>query len=232
MLKLNLQFFGGRGASGGAGLEDGPTPGGGGGSNARYGQPNTPQMMPKPNSIEGIMGAKGRPRSVKDALENINPDIRKVDALSYEDYQANCQRCAVTFELARRGYNVEAEATRSNDIYPSGGNYLKAFKNATYTNVGATTTNAVNKNVLNNMSKWGEGSRAIVEVSNAKGGHAFNVEYHRGKLYYYDAQTNSKYDPARVFNHVNRKAVRIVRTDNLALGNASDLANLVRKKRS
>lgn len=227
MIKLNLQLFGGRGAGSG-GLEDGPIPGGGGGADARYGQPHTPQMRPPAPTIEGQIGQKGKPQSPQEAMERVNPDIKAVDAMSYEDYTSNCQRCVVAYELNRRGYNVEAESTFQNDPYPRG-RWLTAFEGATQESVGATTNNKVNKNITEKMSDWGNGSRAIVSVQNGRGGHVFNVEYRNGKLNYYDAQTNSRYDPKRVFNHVNKQRVMITRTDNLPIGD--NVRDMVRKSR-
>lgn len=228
-MEMNLQFFGGRGSGSGGGLEDGPTPGGGGGSEARYGQPHTPQMRPPAPTIEGQIGTQGKPQSPSEAMERVNPDRRALDAMSYEDYTSNCQRCVVAYELNRRGYNVEAEATFQNDPYPRGNHWMTAFEGAKSEAVGATTNNKVNSNIQSKMSDWGNGSRAIVQVNNARGGHVFNVEYRNGKLNYYDAQTNSRYDPKRVFNHVDKREVRIVRTDNLAI--ADNVRDMVRKSR-
>ena len=163
------------------------------------------------------------------AMERVNPDRNKLDALSYADYTENCQRCVIAYELNRRGYNVEAEATYEKDLYPRGGNWMKAFKGAKSESVGATTTNKVNSNIIDKMKGWGEGSRGVVQVHNARGGHVFNVEYRGGKLYYYDAQVNKRYKPESVFKHVNKNDVRVVRVDNLAIND--DTRNLVRKSR-
>lgn len=220
--------MGGRGSSS-SNLADGPIPGGGGGNGAQYGQPNTPQMPPAP-TIEGQIGGQGAPQSPSKAMERVNPDIKSVDAMNYEDYQSNCQRCVVAYELNRRGYNVEAEATYRNDPYPRGGQWMSAFQGAKSEGVGGTTNAKVNKNIQAKMAGWGDGSRGIVRVNNSRGGHVFNVEYRNGKLYYYDAQHNIRYDPARVFNHVNKKDVAIVRTDNLKL--SDNVRHMVRKSRS
>lgn len=224
----------GRGSSkiGDGTLADGPVPGGGGSGsgNGKYGQPNTPQMRPPAPTVEMQIGEKGRPQSAKAAMERANPDINAVDAMEYEDYQANCQRCVIAYELNRRGYNVEAEATASNDTYPSGGHWKTAFNGAKSEGVGASTTAAVNKNIKDKMSGWGDGSRGIVEVSGRGGGHVFNVEYHKGKLSYYDAQHNVQYDPKRVFNHVTKSRVSVVRTDNLSIGD--NVRDMVRQSRT
>ena len=217
--------MGGRGTS--SGLQDGPTPGGGNGK-LLYGQPNTPQMPPAP-TIRGQIGDKGKPQSPADAMKRVNPDIKAVDAMNYADYQENCQRCVIAYELNRRGYNVEAEATFERDSYPYAERYLTAFKGAKSEGVGATTTAEVNKNIIGKMSTWGEGSRGIVYISGTKGAHVFNVEYRGGKLYYYDAQHNLKYDPARVFNHCTKSTVRVTRVDNLPI--EKNVRDLVRKSR-
>ena len=163
-------------------------------------------------------------------MEKTNPDRRALDAMDYEDYQSNCQRCVVAYELNRRGYNVEAESTFPNDPYPRGNYWMTAFNGAKSERVGATTNNKVNKNIQEKMNGYGNNSRAIVKVNNATGGHVFNVENKNGKLHYYDAQTNKRYDPKRVFNHVNKKTVEIVRVDNLSLGD--NVRNMVRKSRT
>lgn len=221
--------MGGRGSSSSSGLQDGPIPGGGGGNGAQYGQPNTPQVPPAP-TITGQIGSLGAPQSPAQSMKKANPDIKAVDAMSYEDYQSNCQRCVIAYELNRRGYNVEAEATYRNDPYPRGGQWMTAFKGARSESVGATTNAKVNKNIESKMSGWGDGSRAIVRVNNSRGGHVFNVEYRNGKLNYYDPQHNIRYDPKRVFNHVDKTNVAIVRTDNLSLGD--NVRNMVRKSRT
>lgn len=230
-MKLRLQFFGGRGASGGGdkNLADGPSAGRGGGKNARYGQPNTPISWPKPQGVQTNIGDKGRASSIDEALKTVNPDRRAIDAMDYEDYTANCQRCVIAYELQRRGYKVEAEATFENDTLPSMGNYLNVFDGAKTIAVGASNTKNVNKKIIDNMSQWGNGSRAIVHIANNGGGHVFNVEYSRGKLTYVDAQTGDRYDPARVFNNTNPKNVKITRTDNLKIND--NISKAVRKKR-
>lgn len=226
MIKYNIQFFGGRGAGADSGLSDGPSGGSMGDEETKYGQPNTPLVPPAP-TIEMQLGQKGRAISADEAVKTINPD-RDIE---YGDYSENCQRCAVAFELNRRGYNVEASETYKDDPYPRGNNWTKAFNGGSIESVGGRNASKASSNLLNKMDGWGNGSRGIVTVAygGTNIGHAFNVEYHNGKLHYYDAQTGAKYDPARVFNHVDPKSVKVMRTDNLSLND--DVRNMVRKKR-
>lgn len=218
---FDLQFFGGRGASLGE-LSDGPTPGGGSGKTP-FGQPNTPQVVPTAQ-LRGQIGAKGRPISSVEATKNVNPYYNPM----YGDYSENCQRCVVAYELNRRGYKVEAEASYGDkDPYPRG-RWRNTFKGLQMVNVGARNTAKTNENIKKNMSQWGNGSRAIVEISKRGGGHVFNVEYHNGKLYYYDAQVGKRYDPKRVFDNCTSSATRIARVDNLDIGH--DAIGAVRKR--
>lgn len=226
MIKLNLQFFGGRGSGSGSELSDGPQGGGSGKGKTQWGQPHTPLVVPAP-TIAMQIGEKGRPIPADKAVKSINPDR----TMEYGDYSENCQRCVIAYELNRRGYNVEASESFEKDPYPRGNKWLDAFKGGKLTVVGATTNDKVNKNITAEMQKWGNGSRGIVKIAYTGGGagHVFNVEYSGGKLKYYDAQTGDRYDPKRVFAHVNKKTVQIVRTDNLQLND--DVRNMVRKKR-
>lgn len=214
--------MGGRGASGD--LHDGPS-GGGNNPEKKYGQPGTPQVPPTA-SIRGQIGEKGKPVQAGVAIKKVNPNINS----KYADYSENCQRCVVAYELNRRGYKVEAESTYKSDPYPKGNNWTKAFKNAKLESVGAGTTAKVNEKITQKMKGWGEGSRGIVRVNyNKTSGHVFNVEYRNGKLHYYDAQVGIRYDPKKVFNHVVKSNVQIMRSDNLALN--GDVTKMVRKRR-
>lgn len=213
--------MGGRGA--GLNTADAPTPAGGRGK-TQWGQPNTPVVVPAA-SIRKQIGTKGSPISATKAVKTINPD----HSYEYGDYSENCQRCVVAYELNRRGYKVEASETYEKDPLPYMRNWSNAFKNPKFTKVGAKTTAGVNKNILSEMKSWGEGSRAIVKINKGNNGHVFNVEYHNGKLYYYDAQVGVKYRTSTVFDNSTRSQVEIMRSDNLDL--AQQITKMVRKKR-
>lgn len=216
--------MGGRGAT--APLSDGPR-GGGGNEDTKWGQPDAPVSRPPAPNIRGVIGAKGAPIAANKAVKEINP-YRDVE---YGDYSKNCQRCVVAFELNRRGYKVEAEAAGGKlDPYPHNDYWMSAFQGGKLEHVGASSTAAVNNNITKKMSSWGEGSRGIVEVTypNSNRGHVFNVEYHRGEIYFYDAQTGVRYRKSTVFNHVEQGNVRIMRSDNLKI--ADNVRDMVRKR--
>lgn len=214
------------GSRGSNSLSDGPSDGGGGGD-LKWGQPNAPVSRPPAPTIKGAIGEKGRPISASEAIKEVNP-YRNIE---YGDYSENCQRCVVAFELNRRGYRVEAEAAGgSGDPYPRGNYWATAFQGGKLENVGAGSTAGVNKNISQKMESWGNGSRAIVKVEypGTNNGHVFNVEYHSGKLYYFDAQTGVQYKNRSVFNHVTQGTVQIMRSDKLKI--ADNVRDMVRKR--
>lgn len=186
--------------------------------------------MPPAPTIRGQIGEKGEPQAPLDAMKRANPDRKAVDALSYADYTENCQRCVVAYELNRRGYNVEAEATYEKDLYPVAWRWTRAFKGARVERIGASTSKEISQNLLNKMKQWGEGSRAVVHVDRGKSGHVFNVEYRGGKLYYYDPQTDIRYRPEKVFDRVRKQTVSVVRVDHLKI--TDSVRDLVRKSRT
>lgn len=125
---------------------------------------------------------------------------------SFDAYSSNCQRCVLTYEARRRGYDVTALPTYKGDLLPYGGDYLKGLSNPKTVNVGVSA-----RKVTNQMKSYGDGARSIIHVSNSKGGHVFIAENKGGKIYYIDPQLNGRYtrlDLSMV------SQVRVTRIDN------------------
>lgn len=207
MLKFNLQFFGGNGAS----APDGGTPEGG---NSGGGAPET-VLGPKVYATTAeALGKKGRPMNPEKATLGANPNYHP----AYSAYSENCQRCVVAYEARRRGYDVVAQPTYAGDTMPYANNYANNFVGAKIESVGARNAAGVLKNVQNKMAGYGDGSRGIISVQwkGSRSGHVFNVEQKGGKTIFRDAQTGHSYKPENVFKKVSPKSVEIVRVDNLA----------------
>lgn len=218
--------MGGRGGSSGLLQEDGPQGGGSGNGSLKYNQPNTPQMRPPAPTIRGVIGEKGKPVPVNEAVTKVNTFWDK----EYADYSENCQRCVVAYELNRRGYRVEAEATWQDDPYPRGNHWMTAFRGGKLEGVGGNSTARINNNIISKMKEWGNGTRGIVKVvyPGEHSGHVFNVEYRNGRLYYYDPQTGVTFRNKTVFDHVVKKSVQVMRSDNLDI--ADNVRDMVRKR--
>lgn len=206
MIKLNLQFFGGRGAS----APDGGTPGGSGNSKDNWSDGLGTRVYA---TTAEALGKKGRAMNPEKAALGANPNYNP----EYSEYTENCQRCVVAYEARRRGYDVVAQPTYDGDTMPYGQNYLNNFVGAKSESAAARTTKGVLNNVSKKMSGYGEGSRAIIEVQwkGANYGHVFNCEQRNGKVIFRDAQTGHSYKPENVFKKVKPGSVKITRVDNL-----------------
>ena len=123
--------------------------------------------------------------SMAQASAGTNPHYDK----QFDAYSSNCQRCVLTYEARRRGYNVTALPTYSGDLLPYGRDFLRGFSNPQTIDVGKST-----RKITKQMKSYGDGSRAIIGISKGSNGHVFIAENVHGKIYYVDPQTNSKYN--------------------------------------
>lgn len=155
-----------------------------------------------PATLKEALGKRGRVMTPGQASKGTNPHYSR----EYDAYQSNCQRCVLTYEARRRGYDVTALPTYSGDMLPYSGDYLKALSNPTVINVGKSK-----QKLEEQMRDFGKGSRAIVSVNKGNRGHVFIAENRNGKISYIDPQTNERYKGIK-FNHVDR--VRLTRIDN------------------
>lgn len=174
-----------------------------------------------PGSLKEALGSKGRPMSVKDAYAGANPYYD--DTGSHAEYNMNCQRCVVAYELRRRGYDVVALPTYQGDNLPRGtaggnGHWMGAFKGARSESVGATRNAQVEKNIAAKMNAYGPGSRAVVRVQwqgRNGGGHVFSVENSGGRMRYVDAQTGKPVNIKNYLGSSKPSMTQLVRVDTL-----------------
>ena len=221
MIKIELQFFGGRGA--GSGLpESNPSGGGGGRPTGMDAQPGMAA-----NTAEAL-GPKGRPMSVDSAVGGANP-LYNMGA----EYQYNCQRAAGATEARFRGYNVQALPTFDNDTMPQNNNYLDMFVGGrkAMQQINGSTSGSTKRKVEAAMKQHGNGSRALLAVtwSGGRNGHVINVVQRNGKTHYYDGQDGTKVNASSLFKAISKSAgVRLTRVDNLPF---SDITNQVLKRK-
>ena len=157
-----------------------------------------------------LLGSKGRPMSIEDAVIGANPNFSK----GTKEWLENCQRCVIAYELRRRGYNVEATAYEGWDDTARG--WKEAFYEMSPVKVGSSDREKVIKNIYKQMEKWGEGSRAIVDLdwSRTKG-HVFNAEFKNGKLILMEAQKGNYADWDKYSQHMMPTKTTLWRVDNL-----------------
>lgn len=212
MTKLNIQFFGGRGAS-----YLPPT----GSNNGNWATSVGTRIA---ETLKEAIGKKGKSMEMKEAYEGANPNFDR-SLLPYSEYTENCQRCVVAYELRRRGYNVTAQPTYQGDTLPISmvrgnvkwGRWQGAFKGARPESVGGKTSDKVYDNIMAKMNKYGNGSRAVVSIT-YKGqriGHVFNIENRKGTIMAVDAQSGERIRLRQFLKITENSRTTIVRTDNL-----------------
>lgn len=216
-MRMNLHFFGGRGAgSGGGGALPIVEPTGRGGGGTPTGLDQQPGMAA---TTAEALGERGRPMNVTTAVSGANPN-HDMGA----EYQYNCQRCIVATEARMRGYDVQALPTYDNDTMPAGSNYLSNFDNPSMSLIRHTTARANQRDVEAQMANMGNGSRAVMAFAwSGGGGHVINVVQSRGRTRYYDGQIGAELSASHLFNSISRSSnIELTRVDNL---NFSDTAN-------
>ena len=147
-----------------------------------------------PDTLQEALGQKGRPMSMAAASAGTNPHYNR----DYAAYSSNCQRCVLTYEARRRGYDVTALPTYKGDLLPYGRDYFKALSNPKTVDVGKSKIKLESQ-----MRGYGNGARAI--------GHVFIAENVRGRINYVDPQTNKRYSNINL-SHVSR--AQLTRIDN------------------
>lgn len=173
--------MGGRGSWSSSGGTYEVNPGASGGGN---GSPENVLGPRIPSSLSEALGAKGSPMSPMEASKGTNPHYDN----GYDAYSSNCQRCVLTYEARRRGYDVTALPTYHGDMLPYSGDYLKSLSNPHTVGVGKSV-----KKIESEMRSYGSGSRAIIHVMRGNNGHVFMAENINGKISYIDPQTNKRY---------------------------------------
>lgn len=149
-------------------------------------------------------------RSVYEALTGTNPN--------YEDgieWQTNCQRCVVAYEMRRRGYNVtanprELDAHGAIKTEPLTYQWYKAFMAS---RVRCPIGSGLD-DVLRKMDEWGLSSRAIVQITWSATGtsHVFIAENLKNGVQFFDPQTGD-WDVKRYFNAAADGKSSIMRID-------------------
>lgn len=158
--------------------------------------------------IKALSEKPKSPHTIEESIKKCNP---KYSCDSYE-YSYNCQSCVPTYEMLRRGYSVTAKPrTYSNDC-------LAREPYNAWINPNIVETSGDGKAAIEDfMSIWGDGARAQVVVTWARGngsGHTFVAEQIDGRTCFIDPQDGNK-DCSAYFNKVLFGSVTFCRTDNL-----------------
>ena len=176
-----------------------------------------------------VLGEQEKPKSLGDSTMYSNPNYSR----DYIEFQFNCQRCVMAYELRRRGYDVEALPTYDGDEMGYVGNYIQAFKGATLEDVGGRNGKISINNIENKMREWGDGARAIIRMrwNGNKSGHVFNVENQGGRIVYTDSQVHRTVDIADYMSGAEPTRTGIIRVDDKEI-NIQQLQHMVKRRQN
>lgn len=131
-----------------------------------------------------VLGGQGTPLSIADALKGANPKFARGT-----QYAVNCQRCVQTYELRRRGYDVEAlpKPKKNNTIVWGSECFVDSSGNTP-----SFTFNQREKDIRSVLANAPDGSRHIIYTAwkNSRSAHVFIAEKENSIIRFVDPQTN------------------------------------------
>ena len=131
-----------------------------------------------------VLGGQSTPLSIADALKGANPKFARGT-----QYAVNCQRCVQTYELRRRGYDVEAlpKPKKNNTIVWGNECFVDSSGNTP-----SFTFNQREKDIRSVLANAPDGSRHIIYTAwkNSRSAHVFIAEKENGIIRFVDPQTN------------------------------------------
>lgn len=147
------------------------------------------------------------------------------DVVNPEGLTQNCQRCAIAYEMRRRGYDVKA-SPGENDELAKVSNILKCFDKIDGTKIYCDTAEKMKDDICDTARQWGDGARGVMTLFGEEGfGHIVNVyvskhsgvcivDSQSGKSYSELYKTLDKYTEQRINNVYE---LTLYRTDNATL---------------
>lgn len=135
--------------------------------------------------------------SPEEDIKRVNPQFNDLDAGT----KNNCVLCSVTYELRKRGYDVQAN--RADEGYGMS-DLSRWYKDVTVTPLHNSLndegkvidSHRIEEDFEYRVKQQGEGASGILWVEWNKNGsaHAMHYEYRDGKIYINDPQTGTIYD--------------------------------------
>lgn len=155
------------------------------------------------------IGTKGKAKTLEEAMSTTNPNYRKG-----EEYRNNCQRCVYSYEMNRRGYDVEARPKIMTGTDEPASHWREGMEDQTWENM--PSRNTISK-MLEKMNEYGDGARAIVYVvwKGGKSAHVFIAEQEGIGTIFLDPQTGMYVDIDQYMGAAIKGRTMISRIDNL-----------------
>lgn len=144
-----------------------------------------------------------------EALKAVNPNFAKG-----LEWQKNCQRCVYAYEMQRRGYDVEALPRILNGNDDAARQWAKVMEGQTWDKF--TSHNTISQ-MLQKMSEYGDGARAVVYVAwkGHKSAHVFIAEQEGIGTVFLDPQTGHYVDINHYMQYAIKGQTKLSRIDHL-----------------
>lgn len=143
--------------------------------------------------------------TIETDAKNTNPNYNNTKP----EWYRNCQRCVPTYEMRRRGYDVEALPKYQSDKISRTPQIVFKDPQIQYFTRNAKDT------IIKQMDTWGDGSRCqICVLWKGRGGHTFIAERKNGKVKFIDPQVNDL-DVSKYFDEIKVIGSYFYRIDNL-----------------
>ncbi len=173
-------------------------------------------------SRTSALGPRGKAKTIDQALADTNPHYGEG-----REWQVNCQRCVYTYEMGRRGYDVEAQPRIMTGNDDTANNWRRIMENQTWDKMPSRNTAA---KIQDQMRQYGDGARAVVYVvwKGGRSAHVFMAEQQGGTTRFMDPQTGRHVSIDRYLDAAIKGRTEISRIDNL---NPTDRINGCAKRR-
>ena len=170
---------------------------------------NADTMKMEVPDLFGFNKTKGQHTFTED-LAKVNPKYA-----TGKLYQNNCGYCSASYELLRRGYDVEANPLDGMYLYE----WKRLFQGFKPHGVTAKRKTTALTEMKQEIASWGEGARGGVFViwDGRSWGHYFNVEVVNGEVVFVDGQNNKHGQYVEdYFKRVKPSSIEYGRWDDLA----------------
>lgn len=169
------------------------------------------------NELDKIFDKKTIDSSQQDDSKAVNPHYSEDGG--YGPFRTNCQRCVITYDLRRRGYDVEARGRFDKyDKYALNSGWMTFYKGITPNDViktGSKDRLMMVERTKSAISKMGNGARCVIRISWSKhSGHVLIAENINGIVQFIDPQDGSFYDKDQWSYWCQPTKTQIVRIDN------------------
>lgn len=186
---------------------------------------NNERKKSKTDPKTGLLLKNDNSLSMKDDAKRVNPNYGRA-IQGTKNYSSNCQFCTMSYDLRRRGYEVQAGKRKTGGdtgwfagMYKPPAEYTTFLANDLRNQAKLGKKNRHYTDAVNDeIRKQGDGARGQVSLGWDKwSGHSIAYEVKDGKVNYIDAQNGKMFNEKNFKNYVKHAddRVSVCRLDNI-----------------